>query len=223
VSWELVQDRVLGLVELGGPVVAILLGLSVLALAVILFKLWQFLTCGVGRHRRIRIALQKLDAGDAEAAEKLLIKSRSHLAPVLSRALGSVERAEQSRVEAEAAARLDRLESGFRVLDSIAQIAPLLGLFGTVLGMIAAFQALQEAGASVDPSILAGGIWVALMTTAAGLAVAMPTSLLLTFLESRVAKDRALAELAIEILFHPLPADQQIPLRAETAPRAHAA
>ena len=60
------------------------------------------------------------------------------------------------------------LEGGFRLLDTIGQTAPLLGLFGTVLGMIDAFQALQEAGQAVDPSLLAGGIWVALLTTAAG-------------------------------------------------------
>lgn len=53
--------------------------------------------------------------------------------------------------------RFARLESGFRLLDSVAQLAPLLGLFGTVLGMISAFQALQAAGAQVDPSVLAGG------------------------------------------------------------------
>lgn len=90
------------------------------------------------------------------------------------------------RIEAKASAHVARLEPGFRVLDSTAQIAPLLGLFGIVLGMIDAFQALQQAGNSVDPSLLAGGIWVALLTTAAGLAVAMPTSLVLTFFDSRV-------------------------------------
>ena len=74
----------------------------------------------------------------------------------------------------------------------------MLGLFGTVLGMIAAFQALQEAGASVDPSALAGGIWVALLTTAGGLAIAMPTSLALSWFESRTEADRLMASVAIE-------------------------
>jgi hypothetical protein len=91
-----------------------------------------------------------------------------------------------------------RVERGFRLLDSIAQIAPLLGLFGTVLGMIAAFQALQASGQSVDPAALAGGIWVALLTTAGGLAIAMPTSLALTWLESRTEADRLMASVALE-------------------------
>ena len=83
-------------------------------------------------------------------------------------------------------------------------MAPLLGLFGTVLGMIDAFRALQAAGDAVDPSVLAGGIWVALLTTAAGLGVAMPTSLALTFFESRAARERARIDLALESLFHPM-------------------
>ncbi len=99
--------------------------------------------------------------------------------------------------------RCARLESGFRLLESVAQLAPLLGLFGTVLGMISAFQALQEAGAQVDPSILAGGIWVALLTTAVGLAVAMPTSVVLSWLEARMDGDRVLAQSALRTILSP--------------------
>jgi biopolymer transport protein ExbB len=90
--------------------------------------------------------------------------------------------------------RLHELQRGFRALDAIAQISPLLGLFGTVLGMIEAFRQLQGAGSAVDPSILAGGIWVALLTTAAGLAVAMPVSLMLTWFETRVENERVAIE-----------------------------
>lgn len=192
-------ERLQGILELGGPVVVILLGLSVLALTVILWKLWQFAAMGVGRHKTIRQAVAELDR-DAGAGAAHLGQSRNHLAPTLQAAMSGRGK---SRAEAEASASLERLEGGFRLLDSIAQIAPLLGLFGTVLGMIDAFRALQDAGSSVDPSILAGGIWVALLTTAAGLAVAMPTSLVLTFLESRVARERGLAETALETIYAP--------------------
>ncbi|MBL4599295.1 MAG: MotA/TolQ/ExbB proton channel family protein, partial [Rhizobiaceae bacterium] len=89
---------------------------------------------------------------------------------------------------------LHELQRGFRAMDAIAQISPLLGLFGTVLGMIEAFQKLQTAGNTVDPSILAGGIWVALMTTAVGLAVAMPVSLILTWFETRLEDERIAIE-----------------------------
>jgi len=74
-----------------------------------------------------------------------------------------------------------------------------LGLFGTVTGMIGAFQALQEAGAQADPATLAGGIWQALLTTAAGMAVAIPAQIALTGFEGvldrlrRDLEDRATA------------------------------
>ena len=82
--------------------------------------------------------------------------------------------------------------SGLRALDVVATVAPLLGLLGTVLGMIEAFQALQESGARADPSALAGGIWEALLTTAAGMAVAIPAALALAWFESLV--DRVSAD-----------------------------
>jgi len=103
----------------------------------------------------------------------------------------------EGRLEAEAGVALAGLERGVRLLDTVAQLAPLLGLFGTVLGMIQAFQSLQDAGSSVDPSLLAGGIWVALLTTAVGLAVAMPTSMVLAWFESRMARERVFADKAL--------------------------
>lgn len=63
--------------------------------------------------------------------------------------------------------------TGFRILEFIATAAPLLGLLGTILGMIEAFQAMESAGGSVKPSDLAGGIWEALITTAAGMVIAL--------------------------------------------------
>jgi biopolymer transport protein ExbB len=122
-------------------------------------------------------------------------------------ALSGGERALSERVDAEAEARFARLEQGLNVLDIVSQLAPLLGLFGTVLGMIEAFQTLQDAGNAVDPSLLAGGIWVALMTTAAGLAVAMPTSLILTWFEARMNRERIFANRALRTIFAPGHAD----------------
>nr|WP_281413132.1 MotA/TolQ/ExbB proton channel family protein [Marivibrio halodurans] len=84
------------------------------------------------------------------------------------------------------ASALEALRAWFRPLEVIASLAPLLGLFGTVLGMISAFQQLEAAGNQVNPAILSGGIWEALLTTAAGLAVAIPTVVLLNWLERRV-------------------------------------
>jgi biopolymer transport protein ExbB len=190
---------------LGGPVVALLIVVSVVTLALVLAKIWQFRAAGVGQHRALRQALGEWDGGEARAALGSLAGSPSYLAPVLR--LG-VEGAGARRLETEAEARFARLERGFRLLDSVVQLAPLLGLFGTVLGMIEAFQALQEAGAQVDPSVLAGGIWVSLLTTAVGLAVAMPTSLALSWFEGRMQAERVLVDEAIARLTAPAPQGQ---------------
>ncbi|SDH93212.1 MotA/TolQ/ExbB proton channel family protein [Lutimaribacter saemankumensis] len=187
--------------ELGGPVVLILGVLSILVMAVILYKLWQFMVAGVGRHSTLQAAIAEWDAGDRAAAREHLARCRSYLGPVAVMAANG--QTDAARLEAEAEARFAELESGFRLLDSVAQLAPLLGLFGTVLGMISAFRALQDAGTQVDPSILAGGIWVALLTTAAGLAVAMPTALALSWFEARMDADRVLAQKTLRTILAP--------------------
>ncbi|GAA6203038.1 MotA/TolQ/ExbB proton channel family protein [Aquicoccus sp. SU-CL01552] len=199
------RDVLFRLADLGGPVVLILAGLSVLALAVILYKLWQFTVTGVGRHAALCDAVAAWDAGDRAAARAALARSTSYLKPVIDMAMSGQRNA--ARLDAEAETRFARLESGFRFLDTVAQISPLLGLFGTVLGMISAFQALQAAGAQVDPSILAGGIWVALLTTAAGLAVAMPTALALSWFEARTEAERIFTEKAVHTVLSPSGAD----------------
>lgn len=197
-------DALRGVLALGGPVVAILFVMSVLTLGVTLYKLWQFAASGVGRHRRLSEALIAWDAGDRSLSRARLAESRSYLAPLLGSAMEAPDLPGlDGRLDAEAGLALAGLERGFRLLDTVAQLAPLLGLFGTVLGMIEAFQSLQAAGSSVDPSLLAGGIWVALLTTAVGLAVAMPTSMVLAWLESRTARERVFADKALRTVMVP--------------------
>jgi biopolymer transport protein ExbB len=193
-----------GIFALGGPVVAILFVMSVLTFGVTLYKFWQFAASGVGRHRVLSEALAAWDAGDRRTARARLAESRSYLAPLLGAAMNSLDQPGiDGRLDAEAGLALAGLERGFRLLDTVAQLAPLLGLFGTVLGMIEAFQSMQAGGSTVDPSLLAGGIWVALLTTAVGLAVAMPTSMILAWLESRTARERVFADKAMRTVLVP--------------------
>ncbi|WP_037313888.1 MotA/TolQ/ExbB proton channel family protein [Ruegeria halocynthiae] len=213
-------DALQEILALGGPVVAILIAMSVVTLAVTLYKLWQFMVSGVGRHRVLSEALAAWDAGDEQTARARLSKSRSYLAPLVGVAMDAPDMPGlDQRLDAEAGLALAGLERGFRFLDTVAQLAPLLGLFGTVLGMIEAFQSLQSAGSSVDPSLLAGGIWVALVTTAVGLAVAMPTSMVLSWFESRTARERVFADKALRTILVP---GQAIPLTEDTQTAATA-
>lgn len=84
---------------------------------------------------------------------------------------------------------LKRLSKHLHVLELVGRLAPMVGLFGTVLGMVAAFQKVAEVKGQVDPSVLAGGIWEALLTTAAGLAVALPALILHHFFEDKVSSE----------------------------------
>ena len=116
-------------------------------------------------------------------------------------------------VERVAIETLASLRSGLRALDAIAQIAPLLGLFGTVLGMIEAFRALQAGGSNVDPAALAGGIWVALLTTAVGLGIAMPATLAVSWFEARIDRERVAMETLLTALFTRRPTEHAANVR----------
>ncbi len=196
-------QRLTDILALGGPVIAILIATSVATLSLIFYKLWQYNAAGVGRHIELSLAVEAWDRRDRDAAMAHLNKSRSYLAPVIAMSFLGNSSELSERVDAEAEARFAGLERGLNVLDMVSQLAPLLGLFGTVLGMIEAFQTLQGAGNSVDPALLAGGIWVALLTTAAGLAVAMPTSLILTWFEARMTRERIFANRVLRTVFAP--------------------
>lgn len=195
----------LGLLTKGGPVVIILLVLSVVALTVALFKAWQFVWLNVGARRTIEAGVREWLEGHGARAMAYLAARRSPAAKVVAHAMyGRIANLPEAliREDAERMAleHLARLRQHLRVLEATAQLAPLLGLFGTVLGMIKAFQALQSAGAANDPAALAGGIWVALLTTAVGLAVAMPAAFVLYWFEGRIDRERATMESALTSL-----------------------
>mgnify|MGYP001418082739 FL=1 len=188
--------------ELGGPVVVLLIVVSVITLTIILFKIFQFTASAVGNNQVLYSELRKLVTASEDQVARTLTGSRNIFAPMILDAT-NCDKTEEAfkRLQAAAEIRFVKLESGLRFLDTVVQLAPLLGLFGTVLGMIEAFQALQAAGTQVDPSLLAGGIWVALLTTAVGLIIAIPTAMSLAWLESRVEKERVFFDWAIALVF----------------------
>jgi len=195
-SVEAMNQALSTLVERGGPIVVVLLGLSVLALAIALLKLGQFARARLWSRAWIADAVAAARAGEHERALALIDGHPGPVARVLDCAvrgreeIGHDDALLREEVERVALAELGSLESNLRGLDSIASLAPLLGLLGTVLGMIRAFMRLEEAGSRVDPALLAGGIWEALLTTAVGLCVAIPTLAVLAWLESQVDRTR---------------------------------
>ncbi|MEM6972933.1 MAG: MotA/TolQ/ExbB proton channel family protein [Pseudomonadota bacterium] len=183
----------LDLFEAGGPVVAILGAMSIFALAIILAKLMQFSAAGTGDRRSVREVLTMLKSGRLGEAFARARGSRNIAATILAEAMeGQARGVAEARVReacyCEAQLRIEALRGWMRPLEVIGTLAPLLGLFGTVLGMIEAFGQLEAAGSQVDPAILSGGIWEALLTTAVGLAVAIPVVAAVNWFERRVER-----------------------------------
>ena len=94
----------------------------------------------------------------------------------------------RQEVDRLATVHLNRLRALLPALDAIGTLSPLLGLLGTVLGMIVAFQQMEMAGAHVDPSTLSSGIWQALLTTAVGLGIAIPAIAVHNWMERKVER-----------------------------------
>ncbi len=170
-----------------GPVLLVLLILSVLSVAVIVTRLMALR--GVTANAEARNSLlSKLEAGQSgagfssadtpadrvaqRAVELFGLNASPDMITTDLTGLGNAEVAGMSR--------------GLRMLDLVGMIAPLLGLLGTVLGMIQSFRSLELAEGAANASILAGGIWQALLTTAAGLIVAIPALIGASYLSGRV-------------------------------------
>lgn len=191
----------------GGPVLALLALFSIAALAIVVVKCYQFHRLGLNHRNNVDAALSLWRRAEHQRAIDSLAGSKQPAASLVRLAMYSMYprvpdvatlREELERVALD---MLDGLRSHLRALEVIATLSPLLGLFGTVLGMINAFQELESAGNQVDPGILSGGIWLALMTTAVGLAVAIPAVLAHNWLDRRVERHERLMESSVTQVF----------------------
>lgn len=176
----------------GGPVVWILLGYSLLAVTVAIERAIYFLWLGRPGAGLEALLAQRLSGGALlDAVRRLRGPEAVVVAAIVEAGLAGVRdlQAVASRVGSQ---QLQAMERGFRTLGVLGNTAPLLGLFGTITGMIKAFMVIEQAGGRVDAQALAGGIWEAMITTGVGLAVAIPVLLVLHVLEG-MADRRALA------------------------------
>ena len=173
-----------------GPVLAVLAVLSVLSLAMIVTRTLALRGAG-GMTGARQTALQALDRGEWDAAAQGFARGTApadsvgrDAAQALADGVGT--RALELRLATGGAAQVEGMSRGLRLLDLIGTVGPLLGLLGTVLGMIQSFRSLELAEGAANASILAGGIWQALLTTAAGLLVAIPALAGAAWLAGRV-------------------------------------
>ena len=170
----------------GGPVVYILLALSVYVLSIIIYKMHVLSKVNFFRFDVTQDSLTMWLDNKKEDAYKAISKDIHPQKEVVSFTMyhllkNNITQAKERYLREEvlrlSQERLEYYDSNLDTLKVIAMVAPLLGLLGTVFGMIDAFQQMEMAGNNINPSTLSGGIWEALLTTAVGLSVAIPTVL----------------------------------------------
>jgi biopolymer transport protein ExbB len=166
----------------GGPVMIPLLACSVVALAVVLERGWAW--WGLGCSRDAEAVLARAARGEWTEARRLGEASRSPAARVLAAGIQHRNPAPTPAMEAAARHEIARLRRFLPVLDTIVTLSPLLGLLGTVTGMIAAFGVMGQSGLS-SPHAITGGVAEALIATAVGLGIAIAALVPLNFFNSR--------------------------------------
>jgi len=185
------QYELLTLFADGGAMMYPLILSSLIALGVIIAKAWTLWLA----HKNTKHVLAGVEelarGGDIEGAMALTMETPGPAAAILLAGLKRIrletlEEGEISQaITTTGAIELNFLERGLVILATVANVAPLMGFLGTVAGMILAFASIEAAG-DVDPTLVAGGIKVALLTTASGLAIAIPVNIAYNYFVTRI-------------------------------------
>ena len=185
------QYQLLTLFADGGWMMYPLVLCSLIALGVILAKGWTLHQAHHGTRRVLAAVEEAALSGNLDEALRIATETPGPAAAILVVGFRRIARKRVAEGEVDkaiattGAIELGFLERGLVILATIANVAPLMGFLGTVAGMILAFGAIEQAG-DVDPSLVAGGIKVALLTTAAGLVIAIPVNIAYNFFVTRV-------------------------------------
>ncbi|MFH1269648.1 MAG: MotA/TolQ/ExbB proton channel family protein [Candidatus Omnitrophota bacterium] len=176
----------------GGPVMWPILLCSIFALAIIIEKFWHVHKIRIDTQQFLSSILEKMKRHQVKEALEICEKTKSPISHILKAGILKYDRPRpqiKEAIEDASLYEIPRLEKNLSMLATIAHISPLLGLLGTVTGMVMCFQTIQAKATSfhpVSPGDLAGGIWEALLTTVAGLIVAIPTFIAYNYLVSRI-------------------------------------
>lgn len=182
----------LAIIQKGGPVMIPIIICSILAMAIIIERLYHLYRAKIDTGKFMESISETLRSNRVAEAIQMCDQIQGPIARILKAGILKHDRSKQEIKEAIEDAGLfeiPALEKNLASLATIAHISPLLGLLGTVTGLVRCFQVIQLKATSasiVSPGDLAGGIWEALITTVAGLVVAIPTFVAYNFLVSRV-------------------------------------
>ncbi|MFH1783195.1 MAG: MotA/TolQ/ExbB proton channel family protein [Candidatus Omnitrophota bacterium] len=181
-----------GMILKGGPVMYPIILCSILAFAIAIERFYYLYKAKTNTKEFMNNLEITIKRNRIVEAIKICDKTPGPIARIIKAGVLKHDRPRQEIREAIEDAghqEVPRLEKHLSLLATIAHISPLLGLLGTVTGMVRAFQVIQEKSASfnpVSPGDLAGGIWEALLTTVAGLTVAIPTVVIYNYLVNKV-------------------------------------
>ncbi len=174
----------------GGWMMWPLLICSVIGLGVIIWKFITLIMASSESKKLLKKVNTLLEGAKINEARDLCEKTKGSVAVILLAGLKKVDQGAErviSAIENAGTIELSFLERGLVTLATISTVAPLLGFLGTVAGMIQAFGAIEAYG-EVDATLVAGGIKVALITTATGLAIAIPVNIMHNYFVTRVDK-----------------------------------
>lgn len=189
--------RSIDIIYRGGPVMIPLLFSSVVAVAVMIERFLVLRRASANHENLMEAVKHRLSSGDAEGAVALCESTPGPVAAVLAsglRARHLSSKEIERQMEETALSEIPRLQCRLVWLDTIITVAPLLGLLGTVTGMISAFQVIGRSGAS-QPTAITGGVAEALIATATGLTIAIVTLVGYNYLSDRVKQVAAEIEL----------------------------
>lgn len=177
------------LLTLGGPMAWILVFASSVALAVFLERMLHYHRAQINSNEFLNGVRNVLKRENAVEALSICDATPGPVARLVKAAVLNRDRGRDGVREALEEAGMQevpKLEEKLNVIATIAQIAPLMGLLGTALGFIEVFETMEREGQYAHASLLAGGVWKALIATALGLAVAIPSYMGYNYLVSRV-------------------------------------
>ena len=196
------MTQVVDIIVKGGIVMIPLLACSLISLALTIERLvfWG----RIKSQQAVQSILALVEAGDFDKALKVGRDSPHPIARVLAAGLAHRNPAPAKAMEAAAQAQIPVLKSRLGTLDTIITLAPLLGLLGTVVGMIGSFDIMSEAGMG-QPHAVTGGVAEALIATATGLLIAILTLVPYNYFTARVEKEMDAMEhfsSSLELLLH---------------------
>ncbi len=177
------------LIQKAGPIGWLIISLSIFSLTIMVERLIYLRRIRIDSDKFLAELSSMLRRSQIEKAITTCELTEKPLANILKAGIlkfGAKKEEIKEAIEEAGTQEVPLLEKGLGVLATIAHISPLLGLLGTVIGMISTFQVIQQKVYTVNPADLAQGIWVALITTALGLSVAIPTYVAYNYLVGRV-------------------------------------